>query len=292
MHRRLPTSRLLSRTLCAVALLGPAALRAESEPTAQPELKPLWEAGLGVAAIDFPDYRGSDERRAYVLPAPYLVYRGDFLRADEQRVRGMFFESPRAEVDVSISGTVPVDSSKNRARRGMPDLDATLEIGPSLNLFLYRPQDRKHVVELRLPVRAVLASDFSHVDHEGWVFQPHLNLDVKDVLGYNGWNFGILTGPLFADRRYHQYVYGVDRAFATADRPAYQARGGYAGAQLIAALSKRFPKYWVGGFAKYDTVRGAVFEDSPLVKRKHNFTAGFAISWILGQSSTLVEPKD
>ena len=41
---------------------------------------PLWEAGAGVAVIDFSDYRGSDERNTYVLPVPYFVYRGKFLK--------------------------------------------------------------------------------------------------------------------------------------------------------------------------------------------------------------------
>jgi len=82
-------------------------------------------------------------------------------------------------------------------------------------------------------------------------------------------------------------LYGVDPAYATTVRPVYTARGGYAGSQFISALSKRFPHYWLGGFVKWDTLHGAVFEDSPLVKRKQNFTAGFAVSWIFAESKTL-----
>ena len=40
---------------------------------ARAEQKPLWEAGLGVAAVSFPNYRGSKQTQNYVLPAPYLV---------------------------------------------------------------------------------------------------------------------------------------------------------------------------------------------------------------------------
>jgi hypothetical protein len=54
--------------------------------------------------------------------------------------------------------------------------------------------------------------------------------------------------------------------------------------QFLAALSKRYPKFWVGGFARYDTLRGAVFEDSPLVTSNRYMAAGFAISWILDES--------
>jgi len=65
---------------------------------AQAEQLPLWEAGLGATVISFPHYRGSDERRSWVLPFPYVVYRGEFLKADERRVRGLFFKTERAKI--------------------------------------------------------------------------------------------------------------------------------------------------------------------------------------------------
>jgi outer membrane scaffolding protein for murein synthesis (MipA/OmpV family) len=239
--------------------------------------------------LSFPDYRGSNERRSWVLPFPYLVYRGEFLKADERRVRGLFFKTDRLELDASVNGTVPVKSSENDARRGMPDLDPTLEIGPSLNITLSRSADRKTQLELRLPVRAVIATDFSSVDFAGWVFEPNLDLDVHDAFGNPGLKFGVLAGPMFSNRRHNEYFYAVDPAFATATRPAYSPGGGYAGAQLIAALSKRYRNFWIGGFARWDTVRNAVFDDSPLVKTSQYFAAGFAVAWILGESKTLVE---
>jgi outer membrane scaffolding protein for murein synthesis (MipA/OmpV family) len=94
---------------------------------------------------------------------------------------------------------------------------------------------------------------------------------------------------MFADDRYHQYFYGVEPAFATASRPAYNAAGGYAGTQFLVSLSKRFRKFWVGGFARWDTLSGAVFTDSPLVKTHQYFAAGIALAWMLGESETRVE---
>jgi outer membrane scaffolding protein for murein synthesis (MipA/OmpV family) len=249
---------------------------------------PLWEAGAGVAVLDFPDYRGSDERHTYVLPVPYVVYRGEFLKVDRENVRGLFFKTDKAELDVSLNGSVPVKSADNQARQGMPDLDPTLEIGPSLNLFLLRSEPKKIHLDLRLPVRPVIDTNAKYL---GYVFQPKLNLDVRDLGGNAGWNLGLAAGPIFANQRYHQHFYGVDPAYATAARPAYAARGGYAGSQFISALSKRFPNYWVGGFVKWDTLHGSVFEDSPLVKHKQNFTAGFAVSWIFAESKTLVSEE-
>ena len=274
----------IAALVAALAMLcGPAATGARAEQL------PLWEVGAGVTAISFPDYRGSNERQTWVLPFPYLVYRGEFLQADERRMRGLFFKTDRLEIDVSINGSVPVESSENEARRGMPDLDATLEIGPALNVLLAQSDNRKTRLELRLPVRAVLASDFSYVRQVGWVFQPHVSVDVADPLGYGGWNLGMLAGPLVTDRHYNRYFYAVEPSFATANRPAYDPGGGYAGTQLIAALSKRYREFWVGGFVKWDTLNGAEFADSPLVRDRQSFAAGFAVAWILRESKTRVE---
>jgi outer membrane protein len=248
---------------------------------------PLWEAGAGFAYIDFPHYRGSDERESYLLPMPYVIYRGDFLKVDRARVRGMLYHTDKAELDVSVNGSVPVKN--DRARQGMPNLDPTLEIGPSLNISLYQSVANQAQVELRLPLRSVISSDFSYLRDVGWIFQPLLNLDVQNVFNQTGWNLGMGVGPLFTDHRYNQYFYGVDTAYIRAGRPAYTAHGGYAGAQFVVALTKRFPGFWTSGFLKLDTLHGAAFEDSPLVRSKQNATVGFAFTWIFAQSSTKVE---
>ncbi len=55
--------------------------------------EPLWEAGIGATALDFPHYRGSGQSRGYLLPFPYLVYRGDALKADRNGLRGIFMKT-------------------------------------------------------------------------------------------------------------------------------------------------------------------------------------------------------
>lgn len=250
---------------------------------------PLWEAGAGIAVIDFPDYRGSDERQTYVLPIPYLVYRGEILKADREGLRGQFFKNDRLDLHLSLNGSVPVDSTDNSARSGMPDLDPTLEIGGRLDISLVRKRNRSIEVTLGLPVRTVIASDFSHSKNIGWVFEPQFNVDFRDIWPGEGWNLGFAAGPLFGDRRYHNYFYGVDPAFATPQRPAFNAEGGYAGSQILGATSKRFRSFWVGGFVRLDSLVGAKFEASPLVRQNESFAAGFAIAWILGRSQKTVE---
>ena len=70
----------------------------------------------------------------------------------------------------------------------------------------------------------------------GVVANPNLNLDVRLD---QGWRLGLVAGARFGDRHNHAYYYGVAGSFARPGRPAYDAPGGYSGAQLIVALSKR-----------------------------------------------------
>jgi outer membrane scaffolding protein for murein synthesis (MipA/OmpV family) len=253
---------------------------------AQTEIRPLWEVGAGFAGIDFPVYRGSDERKSYLLPVPYVAYNGEVLQVNRERVRGLIFKRDTVEMDVSVNGSVPAKGAN--ARKGMPDLDPTLELGPSLNFHLLYTEDKKSTFDIRMPLRAVLSSDFKHVRHEGWLFQPQLNLDFYDI-DRSGWNIGLVGGVIYSDKHYHGYFYNVDPQYATATRPAYTSAGGYSGTQFIFAFNKRHEGYWTGGFMKWDNLKGAAFADSPLVKSKEYFTVGFVITWILDKSDKLVE---
>jgi len=251
--------------------------------------EPLLEYGLGVGAVAFEDYRGSNSAHVYPLPIPYLVYHGKFLKSDREGVRGTLFNQDRVELNLSVNATTPVRN--DRERNGMPDLRSTLELGPSLELHLLRSDDARIKFDLRMPLRAAFTVEASP-RMIGWTFTPRFNLDVADPLGFTGWHLGLLTGPLFADRRYDDYFYTVAPRYATAARPVYQAVGGYAGTQTIAAWSKRFPHFWVGAYMRYDILSGAAFVDSPLVQRKSYWSAGFGISWMIHRSSTMVEVPD
>jgi len=258
---------------------------------AHAEQLPLWEAGAGVAAIKLPDYRGSDRSRTYALPVPYLIYRGEFLKADRNGVRSTLFDNDKVEINISLNGTLPVNSKDNPARSGMADLRPAVEIGPTASINLWKTADNKTKLDFRAPLRTAVTVE-SSPKQIGWLFAPNLNLDIKDPAGMQGWNLGMLAGPYFQTRKYNSYFYTVSAADATATRPAYSAPGGYAGSQFTMALSKRFQRYWVGGFLRYDNLSGAAFEDSPLVKKSSAVSAGIAISWIFGQSSRRVDAND
>ncbi len=251
--------------------------------------EPLWELGLGVAAVRFADYRGSDQTNVYALPLPFVAYRGRFLRADRDGARAILFAGRRVEVDVSLSASVPTRSKNNEAREGMPNLPGTFEIGPNLDVELWQSADRKVKLDLRLPVRQAITLE-SSPRAVGVTFSPNLNLDVRSAVGR--WNIGSLVGPLFADRRHHEHFYGVDSEYASATRPAYRAPGGYAGWRATTSFSRRLGDAWLGGFLRYDDLSGARFVDSPLVRRERSVSAGFGVSWIFAVSSQRVVTGD
>jgi outer membrane scaffolding protein for murein synthesis (MipA/OmpV family) len=274
-----------------VPLPGPAIEGPVSKPgTEGPGVgEPLWELGLGLAAVRFPDYRGADHVSNYLVPLPFVAYRGRFLRADRDGARAIFFAGKRVVVDLSLSASVPSRSKDNVARQGMPDLKGTFEIGPNLDVELWESGDRQMKLDLRLPVREAITLERSP-RAIGVTFSPNLNLDIRRFAG--GWNLGLLAGPLFADRRYHEHFYGVAPEFVTATRPAYDAPGGYAGWRATTAFSRRLDNAWLGGFLRFDDLHGARFAPSPLVRRETGVTAGFGISWIFATSSQRVRSDD
>ena len=91
-------------------MLWPAQMRAADEP--------LWEAGLGIGALGYNDYRGANSAHAYPIPVPYFLYNGAVLKTDRDGVHAALFRQPWAEVKLSFNATTPV--SNDRTRSGMP----------------------------------------------------------------------------------------------------------------------------------------------------------------------------
>ncbi len=267
---------------------GPLAEGSQPEPAhkAGPtETLPLWELGLGLGGIGFRDYRGSDTTHAYPVPIAYFLYRGRYLQTDRSGLKTKLPIGDRLELNVSLHATTPVRN--NATREGMPDLRTTVEIGPALEVHVWRSARERMSLDVRLPIRAAFA--VGSPGYIGWFSNPNINLDVADAAGVHGLHLGLLTGPLFAASRYDAYYYSVAPQYATLDRPTYQATGGYAGSQVLAALSKRYPKFWAGAYVRYDSLAGASFENSPLVKSRSYWSAGIGVAWMIRHSARFVD---
>ncbi len=249
---------------------------------------PKWEFGLGAGGLHVPSYRGASDRKNIGLPVPYVAYRGDRFKVDEDGMRSELLQKNRMHLDFSVAGSLPV-SSGGSAREGMPDLDPIGEIGPSLKFLLgqqgHRHQGWEQQWWLRIPLRAALSVGDPLIGHQGWVFSPYLNWVWIKGVAQARWRWNLSAGPIFASRQYHDYFYTVSDRYADVGRPAYAATAGYSGSRVTLGLSMNSKKWFVGAFVRYDNLRGAVFEDSPLVETRRYLAVGVGVSRVFMQSS-------
>ncbi len=250
---------------------------------------PLWEVALGGGALRIPEYRGSASSETFPFPFVLPLIRSDYLRIDDEGIRGILFDSERLELDLSIDANPDVDSKDTNARFGMPDLDPTLQLGPSLKLRLWHDDDTQRALFLNLPVRAAFSVSTSSVEHVGFTASPHLTLyrHGVDFFGRT-WRLGLSGGLEFGSGEFHDYYYRVDPEFAAPGRDPFDAGGGFAGTRFIATLVSRSEKTWISLFARYDRLDGAVFDDSPLVETESGLTVGFIYSWFVARSERRV----
>ncbi len=251
---------------------------------------PLWEAGASISIVNIPLYRGSKTDRSYALPYPYLIYRGKSFNIDEGGVRGHILHSKRIKLDFSLAGGLPVSNDNNSPRAGMPRLDPTVEFGPSLEIHLWQQPTTKHKLWLKLPLRAVYSIN-TPLEHQGWVFAPYLEYAMGRH-NKKAWKGSLAIGALYADNAYHDYFYGVAKQYTATARPRYQANGGYSGSRITLVAQKQFDTMWLAAFARYDSLAGAVFLDSPLVETKNHHILGVAMTWVLAKSKTLAEQPE
>ena len=248
-------------------------------PTRPKEPLPLWEIGAVAIAAYQPAYPGSDQDLRQLRILPFGIYRGSLLRADGNGFGLRALRTPRWEWNVSGAGAFGSPSSKVDARRGMPAIGTLVEIGPAVKVNLgdlIDPKREPRLTQLELPVRAVF--DVSHrFAREGWTFEPRLS-----HTAWTGQTFALVVsaGALFGDRRLNGLYYGVGAPYATADRPAYDARAGLVATRLNASLRHRInPTLRLQYFAQLETVSGAANEASPLVRSRQDAGIGVSLIW-------------
>ena len=251
---------------------------------AEPKPLPRWEVGLGLGVLSLPFYRGAADGRTYIAPIPYIRYRGEHVRVDEEGIRSYLFLTETARLNFSLAAGVPVSSDGNSARHGMPSLDPTVEIGPSLEFLMWHRKERDRALWLKIPLRAALSVAWTNIEYQGWILAPYLDYRIISGERAHPWTTTLSIGPQFADRLYHDYFYEVPAAYATSDRPEYHSAMGYSGSRLTLSVQKNWGSYWLGAFVRYDDLHGAVFNDSPLVQQRHYYAIGAAIIKLLATS--------
>ncbi len=236
--------------------------QAEQDSPDYPTLKELWgdlTLGVGVAAVDYPHYPGSPQSDTLVAPLPYLEYEGDWLSIDRDGIQASLFKNDRIKLDISVSGSLPVNNDDDILREGMDDLELILEVGPELELKL--GQWGRNTLELHLPLRTALELDPSNgIEPVGWVFDPRLHYEWRT----QNTEFEIDLGAYTADQEYNQLLYGVSQQFATLERAKYQAKSGLVGYRLSSTIQYDVGAWSFLAYARYMDLGSAKNTASPL----------------------------
>jgi len=257
--------------LCLSLSIVPTITQAEEE---KKEL-PLWEMGLAAGVFSIPHYVGSDQRYTLPLAAPYIVYRGDIIRADSDGLRGRLFDKNGISLDLDFSFGLPVRSS-NRARQGMPDINLVGQVGPQINVLL--EDNNQSSLSLHLPWRFAMDTSPSYL---GWLIEPSVRYKRYDLLPEpHKMTLRIEAGLLYASQHYNHTYYGVDPIYATANRLTYQAKQGmhsyFADTSLHYNIDNNLS---IAAVVRMRSLAGSVNRNSPLIRQNYYFSAGIGMVW-------------
>ena len=279
----------LAFTVCGVSLAEDKINSSYKKNTA----RPLWEFGFGAVGGWVPDYPAAGQNHFKGIPFPIPVYRGDIFRVGDRKgaIRGRFLNTEEYEFDISLQAAFPVNSSDNNARRGMPDLDWLVGVGPQLSVKLFNNPGINRL-NLNIPVRAIFSSDLSSIENRGYVFNPQLTYRHENLTNKKLRLFASI-GPIFASGKLMDYFYTVKPKFATSTRPAFRADGGYLGSELTVGLSTKPDeklRFFLG--SRIGLYEGATNENSPLFRGDLTVGVVTGFIWSIWQSQRRVQDSE
>ena len=262
--------------LLALWLAAPAL--AQTRPAAD---LPLWELGVGGFGVSQQAYPGASEQVRRGLVLPFLIYRGEYLRADRDTLGFRAINQPRYEVDIGFAGAFGSRADDSEARRGMPELGTLVEFGPRLKWHL-GPVSADGGARAEFALRGVFDLD-DKFRNKGVSFEPRL---VWERRGAGSWRYGASAGALFGNRKLADTFYGVAPADALPGRPAYTAEGGLIALRLGASASREItPDLRLFLFGRLDSVAGAANRASPLVQKTTGGSVGVGLAYTFARSS-------
>lgn len=254
--------------------------------------KPVWEVGVGAGYISGYDYPASNDVNKRFVALPFFVYRTSSFRLGDGGVRAVAIERPRIKLDLSVGGSLNASSTGNSIRDGMPDLDYLFEIGPQLEMRWFdrkMPSGGRLLGRISSELRAVFATDFKSVDFQGVVAEAGAGVFYRHVRGSKIDLFSALN-LTYADERMQDYFYQVDEVYELAERPSYDADGGFLQTRLVAGLALQ-PLKNVRLFLAASTglFNGASNEQSPLFETRHSTGLAAGLVWTIKTSDRRVD---
>ena len=255
--------------------------------------RPLWRYGVGAGYVQFEQYPASSQYTNLFLPVPMFQYLGRVIRADDRDgTRAFIFKNKAASLEFTGGGYAACDSSRNDARRGMNDLPWVVHIGPQIvNYFT-------DSLSLRTAFYQAISTDFQLTKFTGGVLESTLVYEwFSEVKAFSGFESGYLTSRLSltvkgGSKDFLSIYYEVPPSFATADRPAFDAKPGFLSSDITF-----IQKFQTGKTAFYyglDILDYSLSANrqSPLHKSNDSFNFFMGITYVLGESKARSVPED
>ena len=248
------------------------------------DFQPRYEYGVGAIGLNIPDYPGSKRNQMRVVPFPWFIYRGDYMRTDDEGTRARFFSSEHYETGLGLYFNFPVNSNDHTTRRGMPNLDYLIGLGPRFMLRIL-PKRMSHRFNFVVSVGGVYSTNFkTRFQSQGIFIKSGFNYwyywkETKTTI-FSGLNFE------FGSVELNRYFYEVKPHEVTTNRPLYRAKPGLVETSLSVGFGRNIARnllFFAGGF--WRNLDLSENRQSPLIETNNN--AGF----LLGMVWTFLESE-
>ena len=253
--------------------------------------RPLYEFGFGAINLDIPYYPGSKENQNRTIPFFWPVYRGKYLRLDQEGTRAKLTDSRFFELGFSLGFSFPINSDDNPVRQGLKDIDYVVEIGPRL---IFRLISRSTWQKLNFNLSARAAYEVMRNDLNSY----HIGITGGPSISY--WIYlnkkkttSLFTSAsmLFGDSDYNNFFYGVGpkNLRNLSSSTLYQANSGEISRRIFTRIATnigRTLQVFVGGF--YSDLSKSSNLNGPLIEQKKNRGLAFGFLWNFYQSEETV----
>ena len=277
------------------ALLSVSATHLFAEEISNEPVPGLWGLRLVAFGQNFPAYPSSTDQNLTVLPIPYPVYRGKFLRFGEELetiANSQLVNANRVKLSVGLSVGFPEKSDNLSGRAGMPDLGFLIEAGPELDLTLRGGPDEYRELTLSLQLRGAVSMDGFDASGRGFVFNPELEYLARNFLDSKT-ELRLRISPAWATSNYMDFFYGVDSAFATPERPSFDAASGYLNTEFLVGLNRKITsRLELRGSVRLWVNKGSANDVSPLYQRDYDHGIRLALFWTAWESKRRAATTD
>lgn len=252
--------------------------------------RPLYELGFGAINIDIPYYPGSKTNQNRTIPFIWPVYRGKYLRIDQEGTRAKLTDSRLIEFSFSLGFSFPINSIDNPVREGLRDIDYIGEIGPRVIFRLISNSDF-HKLNFNLSLRSAFEVNSHNLrsNQIGLTGGPSLTYWIYLNSSKTASLF-TSASLLYGDSEYNNFFYGINENNKVSSINDFKAFSGEISRRIFSRvafnLGDRLQLFFGGFCADLSKSKNI---SSPLIEQKSNsgFATGFL--WNFFQSDTKVK---